>query len=386
PMGSYITGLGLWVQGQSLHQNSPWNFSFGNEGDVNWNVTHGNMPTPAVLLDARKTSIVIGLILCLTTYWIVTMLSNWIGGTVAGVFLAVHPLTIYLATIAVSDMSFTAIVALSVLAALYLAKRPQWWLALVLGILLGMGAALKLSPIFVAIGLAIVGVAILAYPIANRIPVLSWLWNRFGAGAKSVQRLGIMLCSLPFTAGAFFVLSYPYLWPDPIGRTRVLFDFRRAEMANQSRIWGDQAISSRIDALHRTWQMLEDRYSASGHVIAWLGIDWGTSNGQERGFDLPFALVGCLILVAIALYYGFRTPHLLALTVMGAQIAIILLGININFNRYYLPIAFFFAVGLGVGVGTVWTGLVALLHRWQRRRSQPMATEGPPPSPQEIQF
>ncbi|HQY30678.1 MAG TPA: hypothetical protein PK691_05300, partial [Thermomicrobiales bacterium] len=61
-------------------------------------------------------------------------------------------------------------------------------------------------------------------------------------------------------------------------------------------------------------------------------------------------------------------------------------GININFNRYYLPIAFFFAVGLGVGVGTVWNGLVALVHRSQRRRSLPMATEGPSPGPQEIQF
>ena len=118
PMGSFITGIGLAVQGKSLHENGPWNFSFGNDGDINWNVTYGNMPSADTLLAARNTSLVIGLLTCLCVYLIVTLLSNWIGGVIAGTFMGVHPLSVYLFTLAVSDAAFTLIVALSVLAAI----------------------------------------------------------------------------------------------------------------------------------------------------------------------------------------------------------------------------------------------------------------------------
>jgi Dolichyl-phosphate-mannose-protein mannosyltransferase len=368
PMGSYITGLGLFIQGQSLNQNQPWNFSFGNDGDIDWNVTHGAMPNASVLLDARKTSIAISLLLCLTTYLIVMLLSNWIGGVVAGAFLGIHPLTVYLATLAVSDMAFTWIVALSVLTSIWLVRRPGWFRTLLLGLTLGAGASLKLSPIFVSIGLAAVGGLILATPFAQKIRPLRWLWNHLAAETPPNRRVAWMLISLPFIASFVFVASYPYLWSDPVGRTQVLFDFRRAEMASQSRIWGDQAIKSRPEAVERTWNMLEHRYSTSGKILAKLTIKGVDANGNESGYDLPFALAGVLIFIAIALKRGFRTPHLMALLVLGGQTLIIILGINIDFNRYYLPIAFFFAIGLGVGAGSVIDGGLYLLRRLGKSR------------------
>ena len=353
PMGSYITGLGLALQGQELGGNNPWNFNYGNDTDIDWNVTNGSMPTTNQLMAARHTSMAIGLALCLTTFLIVTMLSNWIGGTVAGLFLAIHPLNIYLATLAVSDIAFTWIVALSVLCSILLARKPTWARMIVLGLMLGAGASLKLSPIFVAVGLAAVGVLILAAPWAAKIRPLRILWHRFGADTSVVRRIGWMLIALPIFASAVFAVSYPYLWPDPIGRTQVLFEFRRDEMANQSRIWGDQAIHNRKEAITRTWNMLENRYSASGKVMAKLGIRTYPEGAWEAGYDLPFAIAGVLILIALALRHGFRTPHLLAVLTLGGESIIILLGINIDFNRYYLPLAFMFAVGLGVGAGTV---------------------------------
>jgi hypothetical protein len=380
PMGSYITGFGLWVQGQSLHQNGPWNFVFGNDGDVNWNVTNGNVPAVDVLLDARKTSIALGLILVLTTYAIVTLLSNWVGGVVAGVFLAAHPLTIYLATLAVSDMAFTTIIALSGFCALMLSRRPSWWWAIALGILMGMGASLKLSPIFLAIAVAGVGVLILLEPVARKFPGIRLLYRHLGVGLPDVHRVGIMLLSLPIIAGAFFLASYPYLWPDPVGRTEALFEFRRNEMENQSRIWGDQAITTRQEALERTWNMLEFRYSTSGRLLAWLGIEPGNPDHKE-GFDLPFALAGLLIFIALALWRGFRTPHLLTLIVLSGQVAIILVGININFNRYYLPIVLYLAIGLGIGTGTALDWLRAQWSRFRRGRSAAHVPAQNPGSP-----
>jgi hypothetical protein len=53
------------------------------------------------------------------------------------------------------------------------------------------------------------------------------------------------------------------------------------------------------------------------------------------------------------------------MTLMG-QSLIILLGLNVDFNRYYLPFVLLSAIGIGVGVGEL-TGL-ALSLRLRRQR------------------
>jgi hypothetical protein len=261
-------------------------------------------------------------------------------------------------------MAFTTIIALSGLCALMLARKPSWWWTIALGILMGMGGSLKLSPIFLAIAMAGVGVLILLEPVASRIPGIRHIYHHFGVADASVRRLGILLLALPVIAGAFFLASYPYLWPDPVGRTNVLLEFRREEMANQSRIWGDQAIHSRWEALDRTWNMLQVRYSASGRILGKLGIEPGNPD-YEEGYDLPFVLAGLLIFVAVALRRGFKSPHLLTLIVLSGQVAIILAGININFNRYYMPIVLYLAIGLGIGTGTCLDWLRQAWTRWR---------------------
>lgn len=369
PMGSYLTGLGLVLQGKDLKSSGPWNFSFGNDGDINWNVTYGNMPSADYLLAARNTSLAVGLLTCLCVYLIVTLLSNWIGGVIAGAFMAVHPLSVYLFTLAVSDAAFTLTVALSVLAAIWLARKPTWGRAILLGVIFGVGSSLKLSPVFVGVGLAGIGLLILAGPLAARVRPLRWFWNRMGAYDWPVRRLGWMLLALPVIGAAFFLASYPYLWPDPIGRTEVLFEFRRNEMRAQSRIWGSAAIGSRTEALSRTWDMLETQYSASGKFLVKFGImepRTGNPDGEEPGYDLPFALAGLAIFAATALWRGFRSPQFLAfLTLMGQSI-IIVLGLNVDFDRYYLPLVLMFAIGLGVGIGEVTGWLLRVRERSPR--------------------
>jgi hypothetical protein len=357
PMGSFITGLGLAIQGKSLHENGPWNFSFGNDGDINWNVTYGNMPSADTLLAARNTSLVIGLLTCLCVYLIVTLLSNWIGGVVAGAAMAAHPLSRYLFTLAVSDAAFTLVVALSVLTAIWLARKPSWWRTIVLGVIFGVGTSLKLSPIFVGIGLAGFGAGILAGQIIfTRFGPMRQIWARVGGGDWQVRRLGWMLMALPMIAGTIFVASYPYLWSDPVGRTNALIDFRRDEMAAQSRIWNDAAITSRPEAFRRTWDMLETRYSLTGDILVTVGIReprTGNQDGEKPGYDLPIALAGLAIFAATAAWRGFRSPRLLAFLTLTGQTIIIILGMNVDFDRYYLPLVLMFAIGLGVGVGEV---------------------------------
>ena len=381
PMGSYITGLGLALQGFDFESSDPWNFSFGNESDINWNVTYGNMPSEDYLIAARRTTVVIGALSCLTVFMIVTLLSNWLGGTIAGLFMAVHPLNVYLSTIAVSDAAFTLVVALSVLAAIWLARGPTWSRTILLGITFGIGTSLKLSPIFVAVGLAIVGLLLLASPLAARVRPLHWFWDRMGAYEPSARRLGWMLIALPLIAVTFFVASYPYLWSDPIGRTQVLIDFRRDEMRNQSRIWGDAAIGSQAEALSRTWTMLEERYSASGKFLVKFGITEprpGHENGAEPGFDLPFALAGTVIFAVLAFRRGFRSPMFLAFLILAGQSLIILIGLNVDFDRYYLPLVMGLAVGLGIGAGQAAGWLLRVLERSPRAvRARQKVRAGP---------
>ena len=56
----------------------------------------------------------------------------------------------------------------------------------------------KLSPLGIAVSLAAIGVVLM-------------IWK-----PKRPSRLGIMLLVQPVVAGAVFVLSYPYLWRNPI--------------------------------------------------------------------------------------------------------------------------------------------------------------------------
>jgi Dolichyl-phosphate-mannose-protein mannosyltransferase len=361
PMGSYVTGLGLLLQGRGLDQNGPWNFHYGNEVTVTWNLVKGNMPTPDDLVAARRTNAVVGALTCLVLFLIVTALSHWVGGAIAALFLAFHPLQIYLASLGVSDAVFTLFLALATLAIILLAARPTWPRAVALGVILGFGASTKLSPIFVAVALAALGAVILADGLLRRLPLVGRLWARWSrvAGGSS-HRLGWMLISLPAIAFATFVASYPYLWPDPIGRTRLLLDFRRNEMENQARIWPSTAVDSHVDALRRTWLNLERNYSASERLFASagraLGHDWA-----GKGVDVPLALAGLAIFAWLALRAGFPSRQVLALALLAAQSAAILGNMRVDFNRYYLPIVFVCAVGVGMLAGQVWIWVVPRL-------------------------
>jgi len=353
PMGSYVTGLGLLLQGRDLTTNGPWDFHFGNESTTTWNAIKGNLPDPADIQAARRTNAVIGALSCLVICLIVTQLTHWLGGLVAGVFLAFHPLQIYLASIGVSDAVFTLFFALAAFAALRLAMAPSWWRTLALALILAFGASTKLTPLFVALPAAVLGGAILVDPWLRRIRLVGRVWSWISRVDIAPQRqLGWMLVSLPAMTAALFVISYPYLWSDPIGRTLNLIDFRRAEMENQARIWPASSIDSRSEAARRTWQNLEDFYSSSGRGLSALGESLGRS-WDGRGIDLPIALIGLAILIVLAWWRGINSPTMLTLAIVSVQSAIILSGLRVDFNRYYLPLVF--SSGVGIGILTGWT-------------------------------
>lgn len=365
PGGSYITGIGLLLQGRDLDTNGPWEFTRGGETVTWWNATAGNMPAWDDLEAARRTSAFLGSMSALALFFIVRRMSNVFGGVAAGLFFAIHPLSIYLSTLGVSDAAFTFLTAMSTLAAMRLARTRSWPIAILLGLLFGAGTATKLTPFLIAFALAGLGVVFALTPFLQRSLFLSRIVDGVpGLGTVQARELSWKLISLPIVTCLTFFVTYPFLWPAPIERTQRLFDFRQAEMASQARIWPQSAVSSRFNALERTWHMLEDRYSSTGKLLAELARVSGR-DVSERGIDVPLAVAGLAIALVLAWRRGLTSPTFLGLAVAGLQAAIIIGGLTIDFDRYYLPIVFIFAIGVGVLAGSVASVLQTIAIRFR---------------------
>ena len=361
PLGNYLMGLGLLVQGRELKPNGFYDMS----KSIAWNRTKGNVPLLPDLHAARRTNAFVGALTVLVVYFIGRRLANRVAGVVGALLLIPHPLNVYLSTFAGSDALLVFFVAAAALVAIALADRPTWPRALLLGLLLGLGGATKLSPLLLSLPLAGLGLALLLHGLPARL--------RQGAeGAQTAEDgpfssavsapsaasapLAWMLLTLPAVAFAAFVVAYPYLWPDPLGRTMNLIEFRAEEMDVQGTNWSDRAVGSRLEAVRRVGVTLNAEFSTSGRLMArfarGLGQEW-----RPAGIDLPFAIVGAEILLAVAIWRGPASRWTLAGTVLGAETAIIVAGMRSDWPRYHLPILMFVAVCIGVLAGQTWAAL-----------------------------
>jgi MFS family permease len=347
PLGSYLMGLGLTLQGRDLDTNGYYDFHFGQE----WNQRHGNMPEEADLAAARRTNSVVGALIAASVYLIASGLLNPAAGLAAVALFVPHPLAIYLSSLAGSDALVSLLVAWATLAAMALAQRPTWPRAILLGILLGLGGSAKLSPLGLAVGLALAGIVLIIHG-----------WRGSDPSASHDGKLGWMLASLPATATATFIASYPFLWADPIGRTLDLFRFRSVEMENQGTIWQELNIAGPVDALGRIGNWLGNVDSVTGQgvdaVAKLVGATW-----KPMGFDLLLAIVGALILFALAIQRGLGSRWGLAGLVLGGQVALVVVGMRADFARYLSPVLVATAVLGGLVAGVVWDALVIRVTR-----------------------
>jgi hypothetical protein len=381
PMGSYIIGLGMLVQGQDLNTNGPWIFEYGFSPDISWNVIGGAMPSKADLFAARRTNAVAGAIAVVALFLLVTHFTNWIGGAAGGLFLALNPLQLYLSSLGVSDELFVCLFALSALAALHFARAPSWPRALLLGLMIGMGTSTKLSPIFVGIALAVGGAALVAQPLINRIKGVRKVWNWLpGTNAPGSARYGWMLISVPLVGAIFTIMTFPYLWPAPKTRITFLFKYRADEMDSQARIFHSAAIHNRWDAAVHMWRQFQNHYSTTAKYTHYLHGALG-SYVDQHGLDVQIAGIGLILLAVILLRRGIMSPAFLVAFVLACEFGVIFMALRIDFQRYYGPILFVFAVGVGVAIGQLWTGARLLACRAigfhaGRRRADEMAPVG----------
>lgn len=335
PLGSYLMGIGLLVQGQDLRTNPPWNFS------ITWeaNGAVGNEPTDADLAAGRRTSAVLTAITSVLVVCVAQAFVSSIWALLAGLFFAVHPFTIYIGSLALSDALFALLIALAAAAAAAYATQPSAFRAAIVGTALGLGGATKLSPLVLAIGIGIVGCTCWLFAsIIHRGP--SARVSAFARGAAITAIAAIVT----------FVASYPYLWPDPIGRTMNLFAFRAEEMAQQASDWPEMAVPTRAEALRRVIVNFGERFNLSASLARTIG--WAPPAALQYA-ELVIPLVGLAAMVVIVIRAGpFSAPFLIAV-VLGGQVAITILGMRSEFDRYHVPMALLGAVAAGVGLSTL---------------------------------
>jgi 4-amino-4-deoxy-L-arabinose transferase-like glycosyltransferase len=356
-------GVGLLAQGQDLQTNALPDFHYSDA----WNARHGAAPTEKDLAAARRTDSVVGALLAVCVYLIARGLSNRVAGVAAALLLIPHPLSVYLSSLAGSDALLSLLLAMAVLAAMALAERPTWPRAIALGALLGVGGSAKLSPLLLAIPLAAMGAWF----------VLLALRRRDLADARRLA-LGWRLLTLPPVALAAFIVSYPYLWPNPIGRIRDLFAFREQEMANQGRIWPYLKVDGPGDAVARIGNWLAKVDSTSGSGAAWIADKFGHT-WHPVGIDLLLGLIGAEILVFLVFRHGLSSRWGLGAAILFGQVGLIVVGMRADFERYLLPVVVTVAVCGGLVVGQAWTlARVAVARRAARRvEPEPAAVELP---------
>jgi len=350
PLGNYLMGIGLLLQGRDLDTNRVWDFSY----DEAWNVAVGAMPDPADLAAGRRTNAVIGALLVVCVYAIASRLSNRAGGFAAGFFLALQPLHLRLSSQALSDELLALLIALAFLTAFRFAKAPTLGRGLLLGALLGLGGAAKLSPMLLSLPLAAFGGAWL----------LDRLWRGGWASIRwSRARFGWLLAVQPAIAFGVFVLANPFLWTDPIRRTYWQFEFRRSEMEGQSSAWPVAGVDGPLAALNRTGRRFNLDYSTSLRIQDWIDQTLSVSY-HHVSLDVVLMAAGLVVLVAIVVKHGLWSPHALTAYLMAAQCGVVVVGMGVDFYRYFLPLLVVGSVCLGVGIGSAAKTITGTL--WQR--------------------
>jgi 4-amino-4-deoxy-L-arabinose transferase-like glycosyltransferase len=300
---------------------------------------------------ARRWNAFLGALSGSVLYLVVRNLTNPAGGIAAALFYLANPLEIWYNRIALADSTLTLTLALLFLATIHFMRKPRWWLAIAIGILIGLGGGNKFTPLALAAPMAGVGGLLL---------LRAWWFRRQHPQVQSVSfwrlpafsHISWMLISTPFVALATFIMTYPYLWPDPVRRTLYMLDFRQMEMDNQYRLNPHFQTDSPWQSLHMTYDMLGNTWSSTLQMFQWLRLD--RVGDILSSADLWLAMAGVALLTIVGIRKGLRSAELMVAALIIFQMLTIILNMRVAFERYYLPIMFgeFVAIGCTVGYFT----------------------------------
>jgi hypothetical protein len=247
-----------------------------------------------------------------------------------------------------------------------MADRRSQILGALAGLCAGLSAGSKLTGVLVlaALGGFALGALLLAW-LAGRPQIAEQV------GSPSVLARSWRWSALAAVVGLVVFLAVdPFLWPDPIGRTRAMLAFRQQEMFGQRTLNEELAVPEgtatrllfllRRSALEEPWAArrlgvpLEGALMAVGVVVLAARIACGRRAG---------ALVG---------------PEAIVVTWLSVLILGTAPNLGIDWDRYYLPIVTLGLVCAGVGAGAL---LDAARRIVSSRRAPTTTATTPPPMP-----
>ena len=121
PLGSYAMGIGLLAQGRDLRQTRHGTFS------LTWeqNIALGHKPVPEDLAAGRRTSAALVALTAVALIGVARIYLTMPWAIAAGALFAIHPFTVYIGSIAMSDALFGLLIALAAWAAAVVRATSQ---------------------------------------------------------------------------------------------------------------------------------------------------------------------------------------------------------------------------------------------------------------------
>ena len=334
PVARYVFGAGLALQGWTPDRlNGRYDISRNREA----NQRAGNVPGPELLAAARRVAFPFAIGSLVLLFLIGRGVGGPIAGLVAAALAAFNPLLATLWTRALAEamlafwMLFGLYAALLVLPSLA-SGHHQMRHAIGVGVLGALGAATKLTGVLGLAGFAMFGAL------------------RQAVGLRRDRRLA-SICgwlALGCAAVVTWIAVNPLLYPDPVGRSAMMFQHRRDEMRQQAqnapRLAVPPELSARVELVARR---AFGQYGTLGH---WSGLP----------LDGLLA-AGGLAAAGLASWRAVRgggVPDRPALLLCWS--ATIYAGVTVNLGldstHYYAPLVTINTLlgGIGVAAGLSW--------------------------------
>ncbi len=346
PVPRYVIGVSRFMAGYRIPDlNRAWNY----KRNVNFNKRMGAMPSENLLWWSRLPMA----ILAVFSIWMGFLFIKKMGGrTAAYIWLVIGIASPFFLLQTRRAMAEAPILFFVMLAAFLCyralknlddeAGEAYWKVYVYLmlsGLCIGLAAEAKMNGLSVLAGVVVATALV--------------IWKKREALGKKIRAVAFLSVLVAFATAVSFFGSYPYLWPDLLGRSVHVFQNRIEEMKYQSNNHASDAIET-----------LDERLTI---IPMRIFNDYALFN-----FNGAFLLNGILTIMGIAISLAqiriwFKTGKdgIAAVTILAvaATASIPSFFTLIDWDRYYLFPVFFSSMAIAIGLGWLLQRVYTLILR-----------------------
>ncbi len=354
----YLFGFAAYAAGYEVGAlNEQWVWGAG----WDWNHENGHVPADDLLLRARLTSALLLALSAWAVYSIGLTVRSRLVAVLASAYYVLNPGILLNGRRAMMEGSMLAFGLLTVLAGLWLLRKPDWKRAALLGIAAGLAVASKHTAVF-TVAAVFAGCA------------LDWMWEAL-RGAKwrdSLREIGWLFGAGLLALSLFYALN-PAWWGDPIGRAGEVLERRDELLAGQTATFGGyEDFSAQVSGFWRQVFLVQPMYAETeidGFVRNQQELIGAYETSSFSGISIGgTALGGLLVLLLVLVGVGAALCGFVSISdrwLLGiwtiAMLSLTLLLTPLEWQRYYLPAYPLIALFAALGIAQCWQ----LLRRTQ---------------------